>query len=332
MSDEDKLELEAVTHGQDAWQRLKKDQTFEDWLLVGQALEIGRGWARRRANAPSGRGFNERFSEWLSTNGFADIDKGTRSRLADIMEHRSEIEAWRQKLPLNERLRKNHPKSYWKHAAQFWNRFLKSGPETMTAYATLAAAIAAFLSVVAAFLAVRAAERQEKATFTSALYSKQVDATANIVAQLEGFARAFPSLGPSYTIDSHIHATDADFQKAYADYKETFYAINTINIIYPKNTGPFFQLVKNVSVTSFMRIKEFQNIQNKASPTSSDEDQLTKAANSLTNLYMYLFMVAIKTEECAMEQLRDGRYVNGDEFVECSKSIYKQIDETKLND
>jgi hypothetical protein len=32
--------------------------------------------------------------------------------------------------------------------------------------------------------------------------------------------------------------------------------------------------------------------------------------------------VAIETEECAMEQLRDGRYVSGDEFVECSKSIY----------
>ena len=47
MSEEDKLEQEAVIHGRDAWQRLKKDQTFEDWLLVGQALEIGRSFARR---------------------------------------------------------------------------------------------------------------------------------------------------------------------------------------------------------------------------------------------------------------------------------------------
>src|SRR6516165_4062517 len=114
MSDADNLELEAVNHGRDAWQRLKKDQTFEDWLLVGQALEIGRGWARRRANAPSGRGFNEAFSVWLTDNGFAEIDKGTRSRLAEIIEHRPEIEAWRQKLSLRERLRKNHPNSIWR--------------------------------------------------------------------------------------------------------------------------------------------------------------------------------------------------------------------------
>jgi hypothetical protein len=114
MSNADNLELEAVNHGRDAWQRLKKDQTFEDWLLVGQALEIGRGWARRRANAPSGRGFNEAFSGWLTDNGFAEIDKGTRSRLAEIIEHRPEIEAWRQKLSLRERLRKNHPNSIWR--------------------------------------------------------------------------------------------------------------------------------------------------------------------------------------------------------------------------
>jgi hypothetical protein len=114
MSDTDNLEQEAINHGREAWGRLKHDQTFEDWLLVGQALEIGRGWARRRANAPSGRGFNEAFSGWLTDNGFAEIDKGTRSRLADIIEHRAEIEAWRQKLSLRERLRKNHPNSVWR--------------------------------------------------------------------------------------------------------------------------------------------------------------------------------------------------------------------------
>lgn len=116
MRDGDNLELEAVAHGRDAWARLKKDQTFEDWLLVGQTLGIGRSWAMRRAgtNAPAGRGYNEAFSGWLADNGFSDIDRGTRSRLADIMEHRSEIEAWRHQLPLAERLRKNHPNAIWR--------------------------------------------------------------------------------------------------------------------------------------------------------------------------------------------------------------------------
>jgi hypothetical protein len=114
MSAADNLEQEAVNHGRAAWQRLKHDQTFEDWLLVGQALEIGRGRARRRANAPSGRGFNQAFSGWLADNGFAAIDRGTRSRLADIMEHRAAIEEWRQRLTLPDRLRKNHPNPVWR--------------------------------------------------------------------------------------------------------------------------------------------------------------------------------------------------------------------------
>ena len=116
METEDNLEQNAVKHGRDAWERIKSDQTFEDWLLVGQALDIGRAWARQRSNATSGRGYNETFSDWLNENGFGDsaLDKGTRSRLADIMEHRAEVEAWRAKLPLKERLRKNHPNTIWR--------------------------------------------------------------------------------------------------------------------------------------------------------------------------------------------------------------------------
>jgi hypothetical protein len=73
----------------------------------GQALGIGRSWAMRvtGANAPKGRGHNEAFSRWLAANDFADIDKGTRSRLADITGHLPEIETWRQQLLLSERLR-----------------------------------------------------------------------------------------------------------------------------------------------------------------------------------------------------------------------------------
>jgi hypothetical protein len=48
--------------------------------------------------------------------------------------------------------------------------------ESLTAYATLAAAFAAFL-------ALKAADRQEKATFTSALYAKQVDVLATLNAK-----------------------------------------------------------------------------------------------------------------------------------------------------
>jgi hypothetical protein len=69
---------------------------------------------RAYTNQPVGRAYNTAFSDWMATNGFTDIDKGTRSRLADIMAHRPEIETWRQKLPQSERLRKNHPNSIWR--------------------------------------------------------------------------------------------------------------------------------------------------------------------------------------------------------------------------
>ena len=35
------------------------------------------------------------MAEWLVTNGFKEIDKGTRGRLLDCLKHLAEIEAWR---------------------------------------------------------------------------------------------------------------------------------------------------------------------------------------------------------------------------------------------
>jgi hypothetical protein len=85
-------------------------------MAVGEALDIGRTECMRLAytNEPRGRAYNEAFSKWLTENGFADIDKGTRSRLAEIMANRPAIEAWRATLASNERQRTNHPNSIWR--------------------------------------------------------------------------------------------------------------------------------------------------------------------------------------------------------------------------
>jgi len=37
-----KSENQAVLRGREAWERLKKDLTWEDWMLAGIALTIGR--------------------------------------------------------------------------------------------------------------------------------------------------------------------------------------------------------------------------------------------------------------------------------------------------
>jgi len=103
----------AVERGRRAWKRIKTDSTWEDWCLVGQALDLGRAecMSLSGTNQPQGRAYNEMFSRWLDGNGFGDIDKAARSNLAQCMERRGEIEAWRAALPLAERLRLNHPSS-----------------------------------------------------------------------------------------------------------------------------------------------------------------------------------------------------------------------------
>jgi hypothetical protein len=110
------ITLHAIEIGRQAWKRIKEDSSYNDWMAVGEALDIGRSECMRLAftNEPRGRAYNEAFSRWLGENGFADIDKGTRSRLDEIMKNRPAIEAWRATLASNERQRINHPSSIWR--------------------------------------------------------------------------------------------------------------------------------------------------------------------------------------------------------------------------
>ena len=105
-----------IDRGRQAWKNIRRDQAFEDWLMVGRALLIGRGAAMAEAgkNTPQGKGYATAFGKWLSDNGFADMDKGDRTRLTHIMDHEAEVIAWRNTLTLTERLRLNHPTSVWR--------------------------------------------------------------------------------------------------------------------------------------------------------------------------------------------------------------------------
>jgi hypothetical protein len=119
--DETGSEHPAVILGREAWERLKKDQTWEDWTLAGKALIIGRSECLNAANTNSvdDKRYRGEFGRWLKANGFGDIDKAARSWLFKCMENCAEIEAWRASLPLCERLKVNHPQSVfrkWKAA------------------------------------------------------------------------------------------------------------------------------------------------------------------------------------------------------------------------
>jgi hypothetical protein len=106
----------AVRQGQEAWQRLRNNSTWQDWKKVGAAHVIGRTTAMRDAhtNKPKGRNYNAAFSAWQKKFGFETLDKGDRNRLFDAMDHVAEIDLWLQRLEAPERLRLNHPSTVWR--------------------------------------------------------------------------------------------------------------------------------------------------------------------------------------------------------------------------
>ena len=114
-------EQSTILHGQEAWHRLGRDHTWEDWKQVGAALVIGRSGAMREAgvNRPVGRRYNAAFAAWLEEFGFENLDKADRSRLFAVIDHLQQIETWRATLTPPERFRLNHPSAVfrkWKSA------------------------------------------------------------------------------------------------------------------------------------------------------------------------------------------------------------------------
>jgi hypothetical protein len=109
---------ECIEAGRQASERLKaaSKHAWADWLLVGKAWQHVRSQAMFAAqtNQPSGRRFSQQCSDLLKRAGLDWIDKGTRSRLLDCLEHHEEIDAYLAKLPPGKRLKTNHPNAVWR--------------------------------------------------------------------------------------------------------------------------------------------------------------------------------------------------------------------------
>jgi hypothetical protein len=81
-------------------------------MYIAEGLEVGRNKAMRRAgtNRQLGSSYNKAFGQWLDGHPWArDLDKPTRNHLFWCIDHRNDIEAWRETLAQNERARLNHP-------------------------------------------------------------------------------------------------------------------------------------------------------------------------------------------------------------------------------
>ena len=115
MSAEEETEIEARKEklAEEAADRIyRKNVHWTDWTYIGDGLAVGQAKAMRRAgtNRPYGRAYTAAFGDWLAERPWAkNIDKGTRSTLLWVIEHRSEVDAWREGLAQNERAKLNHP-------------------------------------------------------------------------------------------------------------------------------------------------------------------------------------------------------------------------------
>lgn len=107
-----------VEQGQQAWLSLQKVEAWDQWRLIGYAIEAGRKDIMDALGindpASNSKKFKDEIGIWLKETGFHQIDKGVRSRLHSCMDHLIEIEAWRKTLDPNERVSLNHPNSIWR--------------------------------------------------------------------------------------------------------------------------------------------------------------------------------------------------------------------------
>jgi hypothetical protein len=120
-------------------------------------------------------------------------------------------------------------------------------PESMTAYATIAAAFAAFL-------AVKAAERQEKATFTSALFSKQVDVLATSLTAVSEYLNCVSV----YSTPNRV--SGAEFEKVFIAEEKLLNALDALRILYPRDAQPFFRGLRNKEKNIGVSIEHMNDI------------------------------------------------------------------------
>jgi hypothetical protein len=105
-----------VARGREAWERRKADASFDDWLLIGEALLVGRreSMAKAKTNKPAGRRYNEHFGHWLQLHRFNEIDSRSRGELFSIMAKRADVETYRKSLTPAQRAICNHPSTVWR--------------------------------------------------------------------------------------------------------------------------------------------------------------------------------------------------------------------------
>ncbi len=101
------VERKVIRAGIDAWQSIKKADSFENWKRIGAALSIGKAHALRvtGANCAWGQNYSRVFCDWMKRHHFDRMPKSLRSHAIELHENIAAIEAWRSTLPEKQRQR-----------------------------------------------------------------------------------------------------------------------------------------------------------------------------------------------------------------------------------
>jgi hypothetical protein len=102
-----------ISQARIAWARLKRGNSFEDWVVVGKGLMHGRmvAMTAARTNRPYGSRYAARINEWLVANDLAGTSKPERANAVWLIENLETVLRFRATLTEDERRRMCHPHS-----------------------------------------------------------------------------------------------------------------------------------------------------------------------------------------------------------------------------
>jgi hypothetical protein len=122
-------DTDIIHAGQEAWQRLRKCQTFDDWVAIGHAILCGPKICMQRANVDKPRGIRyvRIMAEWLTGHGFREISSSARKCAASCAEHEEEVRAWLQTIPEARRIRLQHCVNVWGSYAGQQSKYREPG-------------------------------------------------------------------------------------------------------------------------------------------------------------------------------------------------------------
>jgi hypothetical protein len=112
-------EDDRIRQGREARARVRGTDSFEDWLLWGEAIAIGRSRVERETGASQGYRFNRGMGDWLRRNNLDGLAKSVRSELLECVRNREAVLAYLNGLEDRDRFRLRHPSNIlraWKRS------------------------------------------------------------------------------------------------------------------------------------------------------------------------------------------------------------------------